>query len=145
MPETTAPAYSIVKLSAIELMTHPRPTVNPPNATMILGPCRGPRISTIQPSTGVSQVSSAMKMANANWIDAIDQPCALLIGLTNSVHPYCRLAIITMQMMTIINWAQREALAVDVATGAVLTAVMVPSLDSQALFVGRSNTRRPGG
>jgi len=44
-----------------------------------------------------------MKMANANWIDAIDHPCALLIGLTNSVHPYCRLAIITMQTMMKIN------------------------------------------
>jgi len=58
-------------------------------------------MSTIQPSIGVSQVSSAMKTANANWIEAIDQPCALLIGLTNSVQPYCRLAIITMQMMQI--------------------------------------------
>src|ERR1700724_764964 len=29
------------------------------------------------------------------------------IGLTNSVQPYCRLAIITMQMMPKINWPQR--------------------------------------
>ena len=42
-----------------------------------------------------------MKIAKANWIEAIDQPCALLIGLTNSVHPYWRFAIITMQMMQI--------------------------------------------
>ena len=72
----------------------------PPNATTNFGPRRGPRMSTIQPSIGVSQVSSAMKMLKANWMAAMDQPCALLIGLTNSVHPYCRLAIITMQMMT---------------------------------------------
>src|SRR5208282_3623069 len=135
----------MVKLSAVELTTHPRPTAIPPNATIILGPCRGPRMSTIQPWIGVSQVSRAMKTAKANWIDAMDQPWALLIGLTNSVHPYCRLAIITMHMMTKINWLQREALAVDVATGAVVTAVMVPSLDSQALFVGRPNANRPGG
>jgi hypothetical protein len=61
--------------------------VIPPNATISLGPFLGPRMSTIQPSIGVSQVSRAMKMAKANWIAAIDQPCALLIGLTNSVHP----------------------------------------------------------
>ncbi len=82
-------------------MTQPMPTMMPPKATMILGPRCGPSTSTIQPSIGVSQVSSAMKIAKANWIEAIDQPCALLIGLTNSVQPYCRLAIITMQMMQI--------------------------------------------
>jgi len=35
-------------------------------------------MSTIQPSIGVSQVSSAIKMANANWMAAIDQPCAFV-------------------------------------------------------------------
>ena len=79
----------------------------PPKATISLGPRRTPRISTIQPSIGVSHVSSAMKMLNANWIEAIDQPCALLIGLTNSVQPYCRLAISTMQMMPKTSWPQR--------------------------------------
>src|SRR5271170_8155204 len=111
-------------------MTHPRPTAIPPNATIILGPCRGPRMSTIQPWIGVSQVSRAMKTAKANWIDAMDQPWALLIGLTNSVHPYCRLAIITMQMMTKINWLQRDVMAVGTATGAVLMEVMFPPLGS---------------
>src|ERR1700722_18281527 len=126
-------------------MTHPAPTKMPPKPTMSFGPRCGPSKSTIQPSTGVSQVSSAMKIAKANWIDAIDQPCALLIGLTNSVQPYCRLAIITMQMMTIINWAQREALAVDVATGAVLTAVMVPSLDSKRSSLAGPTQDGPAG
>ena len=64
-------------------------------------------MSTIQPSIGVSHVSSAIKMLKASWIDAIDQPCALLSGLTNSVQPYCRLAISTMQTMTAINCTQR--------------------------------------
>ena len=74
-----------------------------------MGPRRGPRISTIQPSIGVNHVSSAMKMLNASWIEAIDQPCALLIGLTKSVQPYCRLAISTMQMMPKKSWPQRGA------------------------------------
>ena len=50
---------------------------------------------------GVSQVAKAMKIAKANWIEAIDQPCALFNGLTNNVQPYCKLAIITMQMTQI--------------------------------------------
>src|SRR5690349_16705707 len=45
---------------------------------------------------GVSQVSVAMKIANATWISAMLQPRAWWIGLTNSVQPYCRLAISTM-------------------------------------------------
>jgi hypothetical protein len=57
----------------------------PPAATTSLAPRRSPRLSTIQPWIGVSQVSSAMKMLNASWIDAIDQPWALLMGLTKSV------------------------------------------------------------
>jgi hypothetical protein len=81
----------------------------PPKATTSLGPRRAPRTSTIQPSIGVSHVSSAMKMLNASWIEAIDQPCALLIGLTKSVQPYCRLAISTMQMMPKKSWFQRGA------------------------------------
>ena len=95
-------------------MTQPSATMMPPNATISFGPRRAPRVSTIQPSIGVSQVSSAMKMLNANWIDASDQPCALLIGLTNSVQPYCRLAISTMQMMPTMSWPQR----VDVVAAA---------------------------
>src|SRR5262249_36769182 len=71
----------------------PMATVMPPKATTTFGPRCGPRTSAIQPATGVSHVSSAMKIENATWIEAIDQPCALFIGLTNSVQPYCRLAI----------------------------------------------------
>src|SRR5579863_3344100 len=90
-------------------MTQPSATVRPPNATISLGPLRGPIASTIQPSTGVSHVSSAMKMLNASWISAIDQPCALLIGLTKRVQPYCRLAISTMQITPTISCVQRVA------------------------------------
>ena len=88
-------------------MTQPSPTMMPPKAIISLGPRRAPRLSTIQPSIGVSHVSSAMKIEKANWMDASDQPCALLIGLTNSVQPYCKLAISTMQMMQMISWVQR--------------------------------------
>src|SRR6202035_686956 len=111
----------MLRLSATELMIHPRATKIPPNATISFGPRCGPRLSTIQPSIGVSQVSSAMKMVNAIWIAARESKrhprksnpqvaCASRIGLTNSVHPYCRLAIITMQTMTDTNWAQRVVL-----------------------------------
>ena len=65
-------------------------------ATISFGP-RGPRLSTIQPSIGVSQVSSATKMLKANWISAIDQPAPSGSGRINSVQPYCRLAISAMQ------------------------------------------------
>src|SRR5271169_4802002 len=88
-------------------MTQPMPTMMPPKATTSFGPRCGPSMSTIQPSIGVSHVSSAMNMAKATWIEAIDQPCALLIGLTKSVQPYCRLAIITIQMMQNMRFIQR--------------------------------------
>src|SRR3984885_15919321 len=103
--------------------------MTPPNATISLGPLRGPMASTIQPSTGVSQVSSAIKMLNASWISAIDQPCALLIGLTNSVQPYCRLAISTMQMMPTMSCAQRvlEKVAASDLTAAIEEAVINPA------------------
>src|SRR5271156_1788007 len=111
-------------------MTQPRPTMKPPKATMNFGPRCGPSISPIQPSIGVSQVSSAIKIAKANWIEAIDQPFALLIGLTNSVQPYCRLAIITMQRMQIARKPQREV--TDATAGArVVVVVVVLTLSSQ--------------
>ena len=102
----------------------------PPNATISLGPRRAPSVSTIQPSIGVSHVSSAMKMLNATWIDAIDQPCALLIGLTKSVQPYCRLAISTMQMMPKMSWPQRVAADAD-ASDSMVVDVPVISLRPQ--------------
>src|SRR5215468_867855 len=46
-------------------------------------------------------------MVNATWIAARPQWYFWSIGLTNSVQPYCRLAIITMQMMPKISWPQR--------------------------------------
>ena len=109
-------------------MTHPIATVMPPKATISFGPRCGPNISTIHPSIGVSQVSSAMKIEKATWIEAIDQPCALLIGLTNSVQPYCRLAIIIMQTTQIARKAQRtrETLWVPTRFDVVVVIVIPP-------------------
>src|SRR5271169_311707 len=107
-------------------MTQPMPTMMPPKATTSFGPRCGPSMSTIQPSIGVSHVSSAMNMAKATWIEAIDQPCALLIGLTNSVQPYCRLAIITMQMMQNMRFIQR----IDSDTRAVETEPAAIAIES---------------
>src|SRR5664280_2548183 len=89
MPEITAPRYNIDNDSALALRTQPMATIMPPKETTSFGPRSGPSMSTIQPSIGVSQVSRAMNIAKATWIEAMDQPCALLIGLTNSVQPYC--------------------------------------------------------
>src|SRR5215813_3945520 len=56
---------------------------------------------------GTNQVSVRTKMVNATWIAARPQWYCWSIGLTNSVQPYCRLAIITMQMMPKISCPQR--------------------------------------
>src|SRR5436309_1037868 len=81
------------------------PTSTPPTTTTILGPKR----STNQPSTGTSQVSVNTKMVKATWMAARSQPYFCPIGPTNSVQPYCRLAIMTMQTMPISNCSQRLA------------------------------------
>ena len=46
-------------------------------------------------------------MVKATWMEARSQPCFWPIGPTNSVQPYCRLAIITMQTMPMISCSQR--------------------------------------
>src|SRR5260370_41008913 len=79
------------------------PTRTPPIKTTMLGPKR----STNQPSIGTSHVSVNTKMLNATWIAARPQWYLASIGLTNSVHPYCRLAIIAMAMMPSRSWSQR--------------------------------------
>src|SRR5438477_6557257 len=81
------------------------PTRMPPNSTTSFGPKR----STNQPSTGTSQVSVNTKMLKATWIAARPQWYLASIGSTNSVQPYCRLAIITMQAMPNTSCSQRNA------------------------------------
>ncbi len=98
-------------------MIQPIATRMPPTAMTIFGPI----LSASQPSIGVSQVSSATKIAKATWMSATIQPCALFIGPTNKVQPYCRLAIITMQMMTAMSCHQRWAATAPVLLSAIST------------------------
>ena len=84
-------------------MIHAIPQSAPPMTTTRLGP----NLSTNQPSTGTSQVSSRTKIAKAIWMLFRSQPWAALIGLTNRVQPYWRFAIIAMQTMPITSCSQR--------------------------------------
>ena len=66
-------------------------------------------------------------MVNATWMAARPQWYFWSIGLTNSVQPYCKLAIITMQMMPKISWPQRvasDAVARDEIASDVLVATV---------------------
>src|SRR5438477_9684924 len=113
-------------------------TRNPPARTTIFGPKR----STNQPSTGTSQVSVNTKIVNATWIAARPQWYFWSIGLTNSVQPYCRLAIITMQMMPKINWPQRVA-SDAVARDEIASVVLVVTVSSiPALLIEQYARRR---
>ena len=55
-----------VNVASHELMIQPSATMMPPKAITNFDPRRAPRLSTIHPSIGVSQVSNAMKMAESN-------------------------------------------------------------------------------
>src|SRR5689334_21302658 len=59
----------------------------------------GPILSTRYPSNGTSHVSTTTNTENANWIAEMLQWWRSWMGLTKSVQPYCRLAIIDMQMI----------------------------------------------
>src|SRR5256885_4479527 len=58
---------------------------------------------------GTSQVSAATNAVTAHWMSAIFQSNFFCIGVTNSVQPYCRLAIITMQITPKASCHQRPA------------------------------------
>src|SRR5215813_11147863 len=100
-----AATYSIVSESATEFMTQAIATSTPLRPTMTLGP----NLSIKYPSNGTSHVSVRTKIVNATWMAARPQWYFSSIGLTNRVQPYCRLAIITMQMMPKISCPQRVA------------------------------------
>src|SRR5579872_625151 len=70
-------------------MAHPLPQSSP----AILTNMRGPSLSMSHPEQGMNQVSAAMKNVNAHWTSESFQWCAAIIGLTNRVQAYCRLAI----------------------------------------------------
>src|SRR5689334_23497191 len=103
MPPTAAATYRNVSESANEFMAQAIPQRAPPIRTTIFGPNR----STNQPSTGTSQVSVNTKMLKATCIEARPQWYFVSIGPTKSVQPYCRLAIIVMQMMPRTSITQR--------------------------------------
>src|SRR3954470_19871546 len=115
IPDTVAPKYSSVSVSAYAFKVQPTATMMPPTAIVYFGPNRDPSVSTIQPPAGVSQVSSAMKMLNAHWISAMLQPCACLIGCTNSVQPYCKFAISIMLITPNRSCIQRLLVGLPVA------------------------------
>src|SRR3979411_3349696 len=106
----------MVNESATALRAQAMPTRMPPIMTTIFGPKR----STNQPSTGTSQVSVSTKMLKATWIAARPHWYLASIGKTNSVQPYCKLAIITMQAVPIPNCSHRNPDARAVPVVAVL-------------------------
>src|ERR1700694_4029621 len=56
---------------------------------------------------GTSHVSVNTKIVKATCIAALVHPCLSAMGLTNSVQPYCRFAIIAMQTMPITSCIHR--------------------------------------
>src|SRR5262249_23949877 len=68
-------------------------------------------------------------MVNATWMAARPQWYFWSIGVTNSVQPYCRLAIITMQMMPKMSWPQRVA-SDAVARDEIASVVLVVTVSS---------------
>src|SRR5262245_5286522 len=120
MPPMAAATYNMVSESATEFSIQAMATRMLQTSTTIFGPKR----STIQPSIGTSQVSMTTKMVNATWMEGRPQWNLASIGPTNSVQPYCRLAIITMQTMPMTNCSQRpdgaRPAAAD-AAGAILS------------------------
>src|SRR4051812_31097772 len=91
--------------SAYEFITHAMPHSRPPTKMTM----RGPYLSTNQPSMGTSQVSKSTNRVKATWIDARSQPNFFWISGTKNVQPYCRFAIITMQMTPMMSWTQGDA------------------------------------
>ena len=79
------------------------PQSSPPNRVTM----RGPYLSTNQPSIGTSQVSVTTKIVKATWMAARSHPCCSCIGLTKKVQPYCRLAIMHMQITPNSSCSQR--------------------------------------
>src|SRR6266550_6677715 len=91
--------------SAYEFMTQAIPHRTPPTKITI----RGPYLSTNQPSIGTSHVSNRTNNVKATWIEARSQPNFFWISGTKNVQPYCRLAIITMQMTPMMSCTQGDA------------------------------------
>src|SRR5664279_5044334 len=86
-------------------MTQPIMQSRPPMKITI----RGPNLSTNQPSIGTSHVSNSTNSVNAIWIDPRSQPNFFWMSGTKNVQPYCRLAIMTMQVTPMMSWSHGDA------------------------------------
>src|SRR5712692_9795701 len=89
IPATMYAAYNCVSVWAYPIDAHPTPHNTP--AAVMNG--RGPSQSMSQPSSGCTHVWNRMNSVKASEISDSFQPVAVCIGTTNSVHEYCRLAI----------------------------------------------------
>ena len=102
-PPTTAETYRAGREWRRAFATQEAAAQKPPNITTGRGPYR----STSQPSTGDNHVFTKIMMVNATWIAARLQWFSSCIGLTNSVHPYCRLASRTVERTAKASCAHR--------------------------------------
>src|ERR1700755_1567710 len=84
-------------------MTQPMPHSTPPTKITKLGPY----LSTNQPSIGTSQVWNSTNNVKPPWMEARPHPNSFWMPGTKNVQPYCRLAIITMQITPMTNCAHR--------------------------------------
>ncbi len=76
------------------VVTSPRPAHPTPHITpAAVMKRRGPSRSIRNPCAGCTHVWNRMNSVNAHWMSDSFQPVACCIGLTKSVHAYCRLAI----------------------------------------------------
>src|SRR5262249_51708283 len=98
-------------------------TSAPPMQTMT----RGPKRSIKYPPRGCSQVSVTTKIVKSTGIAARPQWYFCSIGSMNSVQPYCRLAIITMQMMPRTSWPHR--VHAGATAGSLADAVVISTPD----------------
>src|SRR6476620_6699890 len=82
---------------------HPSPHSRP---AALMKP-RGPSRSISQPSSGWTQVWNRMNSVKANWMSDSFQCVLACIGFTNSVHAYCRFAIMIIATSDAHSWNQR--------------------------------------
>src|SRR5262249_34982809 len=96
---------------------------------------RGPKRSTRRPPKGTTKkVSVAMAIEKVHCNAAVPHPYLRSIELTNSVQPYCRLAIATMQTMPRMSWLHR--LKASPSSGDLVDAAII----SAGLMAARPST-----
>src|SRR5436190_14390693 len=83
------------------------------------------------------------KIEKATWIAARPQWYLASIGLTNNVHPYCRLATIAMQTMPKNNCSHRYELAPCAGPGTA-TVLVIACLHVSPSCAGSAPWQGPG-